>query len=338
MTRCGTRLAGSLGRNAGYSSHMKQCTALLPFLTLWSAFAAPISAQGTDGVSSRNRPLGSGVETAVPLVVAPTQGDVLLLEMQQTVEVGGQRLAAYSLPRSGAQIGSDRTVRTSPRNGPRRSALPQRVTEMDFFAQSSVESGDARGTVVSTMMDSLLVRTTDMGKPARTRRMTMPAGSRPTRIRVRQNGSMSMLDVPAGAAAVGATLSAMPAFLPDRDVKVGDTWERDVEIPPLPIPGYRADGVLRAVFKLDSITRGGRTAFVSLTGTLRRSGAARDLPPGSRVVTDGTMNGTLMLDRVRGWITEADTVIDVISEVAAPSDGGTPVELAIRITQRLRVK
>ncbi len=312
--------------------------ALVCCLSIWSALAAPLSAQGTDAAATRARPLGSGIDAAVPLVVAPSQGDVLLLEMQQVVEMGGQRLATYSLPRSGSQVEPGRTVRPSPRTGPRKSAMPQRVTVMGFYAQSTVETNDSRGTVVSTMMDSLLVRESDMGKPPRTQRMAMPAGSKPTRIRVRQNGSMTMLDVPGSAAAVGATLSAMPAFLPDRDVKVGDTWERDVEIPPLPVPGYRADGVLRAVFKLDSITRGGRNAWVSLTGTLRRSGAARDLPPGSRVVTDGTMSGTLMLDRVRGWITEADTVIDVSSEVTAPSDGGTPVELAIRITQRLRVK
>ncbi len=331
----------SLRCSAGYSSHMKKCTALVSFLSLWSVLAAPLFAQGTDGAPVRARPLGSGIDAAVPLVVAPNRGDLLLLEMQQVVEMGGQRLPAYSLPRSGSQVRPERPERPSPRNGPRRSALPQRVTEMDFYARSTVEANDARGTVVSTIMDSLLVRESDMGKPPRMQRVALPAGSKPTRIRVRQNGSMSMLDVPGGAAAVGATLSAMPAFLPDHDVKVGDTWERDVEIPPLPLPGYRADGVLRAEFRLDSITRGGRNAWVSLTGTLRRSGAARaarDLPAGSRVVTDGTMNGTLMLDRVRGWITEADTVIDVISEVAAPSDGGTPVELAIRITQRLRVK
>jgi hypothetical protein len=258
--------------------------------------------------------------------------------MLQIVEMGAQRREAYQLPRSGVEVLPDREVRRVPPPGPRRNAIPTRITVMDLFAHSAVESSDDGGAVVSTLMDSLFVRSSDAGPLPRAQRVPIPGGSQPTRILVQHNGSMRMIDGPNKAAQVGATLSAMPAMLPDRVVKVGDTWERDVEMPPLPLSTYRADGVLRAVFRLDSITRGGREAYVSLRGTLRREAAARDLPPGSRVVTDGTMTGTLMLDRVRGWITNADTVIDVVSEVVAPADGGPPLQLGIRITQKLRVK
>ena len=73
-------------------------------------------------------------------------------------------------------------------------------------------------------------------------------------------------------------------------------------MPSVPMFGIRADGVVHAEFHLDSITRSGRLAYVSMKGTLRREGAARDLTPGSQVVTAGNLHGYLVLDRARGWI------------------------------------
>ncbi len=304
-----------------------------------STLQAQVTGSGTATTGSRPaKPLGSGTDTPVPLTVKPATGDVLYLQMRQTIEMGAQRREGYALPKAGVEVIPDRDERRGPPLGPRRSAVPTRTTAMDFYAHSTVEVSDASGSIVSTVVDSLLVRTTDLGQPPRSERLPVPVGAPSTRIRVRSNGSMIMENAPASSAAVGATLSAMPAMLPDSPVKVGDTWERDVDMPPLPMTTYRADGVLRAVFRLDSITDNGRDAYVSLRGSLRREGTTRDLPPGTRVVTDGMMTGTLMLDRARGWITDVNTVIDVISEVVAPADGGPPLQLGIRITQRLRVR
>jgi hypothetical protein len=83
-------------------------------------------------------------------------------------------------------------------------------------------------------------------------------------------------------------------------------------------------------------TRRGRDAWISLDGTLRRDGAARDLPPGSRVITAGTMHGVLVVDRERAWIVDARTVIDVQSDVSPGASA--PVLLDIRIRQRVRVR
>lgn len=281
--------------------------------------------------------LGTGITAPVLLRVRPATGDVLLLHMQQTVEMGGQRLSSYSLPPSGLQVLPEREpLRSAPR-GPLRSALPARITVMDFYAHSAVELSDAQGTVVATVVDSLLVKS-GTSQQMRAERVAMKEETSPTRIRVKANGSMAMVDAPGNVASVGASLSAMPAMLPDGPVKVGDTWERDVEVPPLPVASYRADGVLHAIFRLDSISRSGRDAYVSMRGTLRREGARRDLPRGTQVITDGIMSGTLLLDRVRGWITEADTVIDVISDVVGTSDAGQSMQIGIRIRQQLRVR
>ena len=278
---------------------------------------------------------GNGVARAIALLVQPETGDVLYLELQQVIEITGARRDAYALP--GAP-GQDARTALPPGVGPRRNVTPTSLTVMDFYAHSTVERRDARETVVLAFTDSLLVRSGEIGQTLASQRMALDPNARPSRIRVLPNGAMVMTDANEGASAVGATLSAMPAMLPDSPVRVGDSWERDVPMPSLPIGSYRSDGVLRAVFRLDSTTRDGRDAHVSIRGTLHRDGSARDLPPGSRVVTAGTMKGTLRLDRVRGWIVDARTTIDVLSEVVSAADDGPPMQLGIRITQRLRVR
>jgi len=150
---------------------------------------------------------------------------------------------------------------------------------------------------------------------------------------------MRVSDPPPGAMELGATLAAMPALLPDNAVRVGERWERDIMLPSLPLSGYRADGVVRTRFRLDSLTQRGRNAWISMDGELRRDGAARELPVGTRVVTAGTVRGTMVLDRLRAWIVDARTVIDVQSEVTpGPAEAARPMLLDLRIVQRIRIR
>jgi hypothetical protein len=169
--------------------------------------------------------------------------------------------------------------------------------------------------------------------------MALPADGRHTRVRVTTDGTMMINDPPPGAMTLGTTLSAMPGMLPAAPIAVGEKWERDIPIPSLPIGGMRADGTLRATFRLDSLTKSGKIAWISMEGTLRRDGSGHELPVGTRVVTAGTIRGQLVVDRVRAWITDARTVIDVESEVSQ-SRGmpGSPMLLSIRVTQRVRVR
>ncbi len=331
-----------IARSGGAAAHAwrSSARALLPTTLLASLALSPLHAQASDKPvrsSAGDVVLGLGITAPVLLLVRPETGDVLELHMQQTVEMGGQRLSSYALPQSGVQVLPEREPLRAPPRGPRRSALPTSVTVMDFYAHSEVERSDAQSSVVSTVVDSLLVKTGTI-KQLRGQRMAVSDETKPTRIRVKSNGSMVMVDAPTNVASVGASLSSMPAMLPDGPVKVGDTWERDVEVPALPVTSYRADGVLHAIFRLDSISRSGREAYVSMRGTLRRGGSPRDLPRGTQVITDGVMSGTLLLDRVRGWITEANTVIDVVSDVVGTSDAGQSMQIGIRIRQQLRVR
>lgn len=277
---------------------------------------------------------------AVMLIVRPRVGDTLWLQLDQVIEMS-------SVPGStdrregmtGDRTGNDRVppVR-APVYGPRRNLTAPRITKMHLFAHSIVEASDLSVTTILATTDSLLMWAgvaTDDGAP---KSMALPMDGRHTRVRVTTDGTMTVNDPPPGAITLGTTLSAMPGMLPSKPIAVGEKWERDIPIPSLPIGGMRADGTLRATFRLDSLTKAGKVAWVSMEGTLRRDGSGHDLPVGTRVVTAGTIRGSLVVDRVRAWITDAHTVIDVDSEVS-PGPGATnAMILAIRVTQRVRVR
>lgn len=272
--------------------------------------------------STAARPASSRV-SGVSLIVRPRVGDTLWLQMEQTIEVSSRPT----------------TRPTSPEYGPRRTRAATRITRLLLYAHSLVEASDLSTTTLLATTDSMAM---GAGTPQDTRwpkLLPLPMEGRQVRVRVTSDGAMRVHDPPPGAMELGATLASMPGMLPSEAVRVGDRWERDIVLPSLPVSGYRADGIVRANFRLDSLTRGGRDAWISMEGSLQRDGAARDLPAGTRVITAGTMRGMLVVDRQRAWIVDARTVMDVQSEVSAgPGSGAAPVLLDLRIQQRVRVK
>ncbi len=275
------------------------------------------SAQSTAARAASSRVSG------VSLIVRPRVGDTLWLQMEQTIEVSSRPT----------------TRPTSPEYGPRRTRAATRITRLLLYAHSLVEASDLSTTTLLATTDSMAM---GAGTPLDTRwpkLLPLPMEGRQVRVRVTSDGAMRVNDPPPGAMELGATLASMPGMLPSEAVRVGDRWERDIVLPSLPVSGYRADGIVRANFRLDSLTRGGRDAWISMEGSLQRDGAARDLPAGTRVITAGTMRGMLVVDRQRAWIVDARTVMDVQSEVSAgPGSGAAPVLLDLRIQQRVRVK
>ncbi|MBL0169114.1 MAG: hypothetical protein IPP90_00085 [Gemmatimonadaceae bacterium] len=261
------------------------------------------------------------VPAGVSLIVRPRVGDTLWLQMEQTIEV------------------SSRPTRTPlPDYGPRRARASTRITRLLLYAHSLVEASDLSVTTLLATTDSMAM---GAGTPSATRQpqlLPLPMDGRQVRVRVTPDGAMRVNDPPPGAMELGATLAAMPGMLPAETVRVGDRWERDIVLPSLPVSGYRADGIVRARFRFDSLTRGGRDAWISMEGSLHRDGTSRDLPAGTRVITAGTMHGVLVVDRQRAWIVDARTVMDVQSEVSSgPGSAAAPVMLDLRIRQRVRV-
>ncbi len=283
---------------------------------------------------------------AVTLIVRPRVGDTLRLQMEQTIEMSGRRTES-SVPPVGSGSGLDGrraggnapSATKSPEYGPRRARASLHVTKLVMYAHSLVEASDLSSTTLLATTDSMAMWAGPAAEQGPLALLSLPADGRQVRVRVTPDGAMRVSDPPPGAMELGATLASMPALLPDNAVRVGERWVRDIMLPSLSLSGYRADGVVSARFRLDSLTQGGRNAWISMDGELRRDGAARELPVGTRVVTAGTVRGTMVLDRLRAWIVDARTVIDVQSEVTpGPAETARPMLLDLRIVQRMRIR
>jgi len=106
-------------------------------------------------------------------------------------------------------------------------------------------------------------------------------------------------------------------------------------------------GQVRATFRLDSLSRNGDLAFISLRGTMARMnsrsspGALGAPAAGTGYATSGTLSGTIQIDRRLGWITDSRSSIIVQSTIAAaPSQKGgpqgAPMQVRTKITQWIR--
>ena len=290
--------------------------------------------------STERRPDGSRAP-GVLLIVRPRVGDTLHLQMEQTIEVASRPSDAASRQGPPVLDGARPATATMPLPdyGPRRNRASMRITRLLLFAHSLVESSDLTVTTLLATTDSMAMWAGAPSDAREPQRMPLPMEGRQVRVRVTPDGAMRVNDPPPGAMELGATLASMPGMLPQELIRVGDKWERDIVLPSLPVNGYRADGVVRARFRFDSLANGGRNAWISLEGSLHRDGTSRDLPAGTRVITAGMMRGMLVVDRQRAWIIDARTVMDVQSEVS-PGAGGSspPIVLDLRIQQRIKVK
>jgi hypothetical protein len=242
---------------------------------------------------------------------------------------------------SGPSLGSPGTERpargSTPDYGPR--AERARTTRVQLFAHSLVESSDLQRTTLLATTDSLAMWAGAPTDDPEWQPMPLTDDARRVRVHVTPDGAMRMADPPPGARDISVTLGSLPGLLPAVPVRTGTTWKRELPLPSLPLTGYHADGIVQAELRLDSLTRNGREAWISLTGSLRRDGAGRELPPGTRVITAGTIRGSMRVDRVRAWIMDATTQMDVVSEVVpGPAASGTPMLLDLRIEQRVRVR
>lgn len=279
-----------------------------------------------------------GAPDGVQLLVRPRVGDTLFLAVEQTVAVSGRRVdgSASSVP---PVLQGKREVSPAPDYGPRMDRANTQVTRVQLFAHSLVEASDLASTTLLATTDSVTMWAGNARDAVRAMRVPVSAEGRQVRVSVTPDGAMRVRDPQPDDAALGATLASVPGLLPEGRVAVGSEWKRDVMLPAVPLGQYRADGVVQARLRLDSLSRGGRLAYVSVEGVLRRDGAARELPPGTRVITAGTLRGHMVVDRARAWITDARTVMDVQSEVTAgPAGTGRPMLVEMRVEQRVRVR
>jgi hypothetical protein len=98
-------------------------------------------------------------------------------------------------------------------------------------------------------------------------------------------------------------------------------------------------GTMRATFRLDSLSAGGSTAYLSISGKLDRAAVKRAELKGGSMDMAGEMTGRLIIDRIRGWITDARVVFAVRSLMnPPPGSAAQPIHVRMKITQWMRVR
>ena len=241
----------------------------------------------------------------VVLELRPRFGDTLKMRLDQTTEVSGVRRGVTSKPM---------------------------VTEMSMFSRAIVELSTPASALILAITDSVDARSTDSRAAQLVSETERQLEGRSLRVRMAPDGTMGLAERPPNVPdEVNDFIALMPASFPKGSVTVGDTWLREMQLPPSANFGFPVTGVVRAAFKLDSIARDGDEAFVSMKGTLlpNQDGKA----PGSYA---GTVHGSMIVDRRRGWLTESAFLVQMRSTVIAMNAGRTDtIQMRLKLTQHM---
>ena len=251
---------------------------------------------------------------SVVLQLRPRVGDTLRMRLTQRVEMTGTMRVGV--------VDSTATV----------------VTTLRALTHTVVERNDGDGTVLVTTADSVDVTSTggQRGRGGalggRARRALEGRG---VRLRVARDGSTEVLSDATLSPDLAAFFSQMPATLPRGAVAVGERWSRTMDMPaPGRQPGGR--GAVSATFRLDSLSRGGALAHVSMRGVVTRRDAEAHSGAGMRVAGDGEVVGAIVVDQRRGWLSDARTTLTVRSVVTPlRGHGGPPMRFQMRVQEWL---
>lgn len=254
--------------------------------------------------------------TAQPVLlqIRPHVGDTLIVRLDQRVEMTGAPLEcdSGSAPRARAQACSDR----------RR----QMTTVSQVFSRAIVNGVSAEGASVLAVTDSVRSAVSRGGEPTGTPRRVR-GGGKSVKLRVSTDGGAVVTDEGA-TDELRSMFGQMPAMLSRDPVRVGGKWTREMRIPIAGEDG--ASGLVKATFQLDSLGKNGDIAYISMRGRL-----SHDHRDGSNSELDGSMTGSLQLDRRLAWITETRATIDVTSTFR-PSAGSERMRVRTTITQQLK--
>jgi hypothetical protein len=245
----------------------------------------------------------------VHLQIRPHVGDTLRMRLDQATEMTGTRKGAASESSSSM------------------------TTSLRVYTRAVVEGSSTTSTTLVTYTDSAFVATGE--KRQLSNESPLGVAGMKVRVRVMPDGTVEMADANAPLDAT-ETLALIPAALPKETVEVGSTWKREMTLPTTSSIGRTPGGRLTASFHLDSLTRGGELAYISLRGEMLPDEHAERSALAPRL-DKGVVTGTLLLDRRRGWLTDSRFDISVQSTLAPPTAGdSTVMHFTMRVTQRMR--
>jgi hypothetical protein len=253
------------------------------------------------------------------LELRPRVGDTISMRLDQQTEVIGKREAtktpASSAPASASMISTSVT-----------------------FSRAVVESAVASYTTIVAITDSVLMSTTDQHGQASSAAMQRQLQGQHVRLTIAPDGSIQMpKDGTSPAKGMSRAASLIPATFPTTPIAVGEKWSREAPLPAGTSQlGTGVIGRVKAVFRLDSVKRGGDLAFVSMHGDLLGDPKAKGAE-GLAVVEDGKVDGYMIIDRARGWLTESQFSI-IAHSTLRPTFGvvAQPMHFEVRLTQTLK--
>jgi hypothetical protein len=284
-------------------------------------------ARGSSSIARARRMLAGIVMVSAAAAVVPP------------ASAGAQGVQLHIKPRVGdtmhTRFEQEMVVTGRTRVGNADTTLTMR-TSMLLLSRVVVEGSDSGGVLVLAITDSLSMR--GSGSAAlisEPQRRALQSGR--VRMRISPEGVASVLDAPAALAPdLQSVVSQMPATLPRGPIRVGSTWTQEMTIPVAgPMGGGAA--LLRATFRLDSLTRGGELAHISMQGRISRDSTPGDLPRGASMASSsGTLRGYMLVDRRRGWWTDSRATITMQSVMHPPAGSGAePMRFETRITHRM---
>jgi hypothetical protein len=251
------------------------------------------------------------VAQAVTLQVRPRVGDTLRMRLDQESEMTGLRRT--STGEASAMV----------------------INSMKMFSRAIVEGSADNGTMLLAVTDSLVLTTSD--ERSRSAAMQAAEQMRGQRLRfhVSPDGTVSMAESNDGASReVAQVVSLMPAAFPKGPIKVGESWIREMALPVGSQLGAQLSGKLHVTFRLDSLTHNHEWAFVSMRGEVQPATG-----PGAAfgaTLEKGFVNGTMLVDQRRGWLTESWFNIVVSSTTNGPAVSGVlSMHMQMRITQHM---
>jgi hypothetical protein len=257
--------------------------------------------------------------SAVVIVLHPQVGDTLHTRLEQQTEVSSTSSNGGSAgpASSGRSVGA-RSVSTA----------------VTIDSRTIVRASERSRTTVLTIVDSARVTTSDVHAAALIRQAEQSLRGQQLVLQLAPDGTvLNARDGRGGAVAreIADAMSAMPAVFPSQPVRLGETWMRSMPLPAAGPMGTRGSAHVRATFRLDSLTQGGETAYLSMRGDIVADSTARG------VELSGTVSGAMQVDRARGWMADSRFVVLIRSLVTPPvASGIAPVRFITRVTQRLR--
>jgi hypothetical protein len=249
---------------------------------------------------------------AVTLQIKPHVGDTLRMRLDQESEMTGLRRTAAG------------------------EASAMVMSSMRMFSRAIVEASAEKGTTLLAVTDSVLLATSDEHARRAAQIAEMQMRGQRVRFRVSPDGTVGINPSGDGAPReIAQVVSLMPAAFPKGAVSVGESWIREMPLPTGAQFGAQLSGKLHVTFRFDSLTHSGEWAFVSMRGEMQPAtgpGAAS-----GTVLEKGLVNGTMLVDQKRGWLTESWFSIIVSSMTTPPAATGyLSMHMQMRITQHMR--